>query len=168
MPRLKKLMQLAANPVLISVHPSFAVGIAEGRKRVEFRRRWPRIETDVAVIYATSPVKSIVAVVQIDEVVRAGNAKLWELSKSYGGSVTRATLRDYMSGLEQGVALLLGQRFCPNHRHSPKDMFGDSFVAPQSFRYLHAEEIDAVIECFGRVNDFPRWCTRSRQVVNVL
>ncbi len=62
---------------------------------------------------------------------------------------TRATLRDYMSGLEQGVALLLGQRFCPNRILSPKDVFGDSFVAPQSFRYLRAEEIDAVVECFG-------------------
>lgn len=149
MPRLNKLLSSAANPVLISIHPSFATAIAVGQKRVEFRRRWPRIETDVAVIYATSPVKSIVAVVQIDEVVRAGNAKLWELSKAYGGSVTRATLRDYMSGLEQGVALLLGQRFCPNHTLSPKDVFGDSFVAPQSFRYLRAEEIDAVVECFG-------------------
>lgn len=147
---LNKLLQSAANPVLISIHPTFATEIAEGRKRVEFRRRWPRIETDVAVIYATSPVKSIVAVVEIDEVVRTGNAKLWELSKAYGGSLTRATLRDYMSGLEQGVALLLGQRFCPNHMFSPKDVFGDSFVSPQSFRYLRRHEIDAVVDCFGR------------------
>lgn len=101
-------------------------------------------------IYATSPVKSIVAVVQIDEVVRAGNSKLWELSKAYGGAVTRATLRDYMSGLELGVALLLGQCFSPDYTLSPKDVFGDSFVAPQSFRYLRAEEIDALVECIGR------------------
>ena len=149
MPRLNKLLSSAANPVIISIHPSFATEIAAGQKRVEFRRRWPRIETDVAVIYATSPVKSIVAVVQIDEVVRAGNAKLWELSKAYGGSLTRATLRDYMSGLEQGVALLLGQRFCPINILSPKDVFGDSFVPPQSFRYLRAHEVDAVVDYVG-------------------
>ena len=149
MPRLNKLLSSAANPVIISIHPSFATEIAAGQKRVEFRRRWPQIDTDVAVIYATSPVKSIVAVVQIDEVVRAGNAKLWELSKAYGGSVTRATLRDYMSGLKQGVALLIGQRFSPSRMLSPKDVFGDSFVAPQSFRYLRSEEVDAVGELFG-------------------
>ena len=143
-------MQSAVNPVLISVHPSFATEIANGRKRVEFRRRWPRAEIDVAVIYATSPLKAIVAVVRIDEVVRAGNTQLWDLSKAYGGSVTRTTLREYMSGLEQGVALLLGQRVAPDHALSPKDVFGDSFVAPQSFRYLRAEEVDALVECVGR------------------
>lgn len=135
--------------MLISVHPSFATEIVEGKKSVEFRRRWPRTQTDVAVIYATSPVKAIVAIVQIDEVVRAGNSQLWELSKAYGGSITRTTLREYMSGLELGVALLLGQRFSPNHKLNPKDVFGDFFVAPQSFRYLRAGEVDALVQRIG-------------------
>ena len=133
--------------MLISVHPSFATEIAEGRKRVEFRRRWPRVQTDVAVIYATSPVRAIVTVVRIDEVRRTSNSQLWNLSKAYGGFVTRTTLREYMSGLKLGVGLLLGQRFSPNQTISPKEVFGDAFVAPQSIRYLRTEEIDALVDC---------------------
>ena len=148
MTRFNQLLQSADNPVLISVHPFFAAEIAAGRKRVEFRRRWPNKPTGVLVVYATAPIKAIVAVVEIAEVKRSSSTQLWELCKSLGGAITRARLRDYMHGLDIGVALLLGRTFLPGIAVCPKTAFGGDFVPPQSYRYLRTEEVDSLIELF--------------------
>lgn len=136
--------------MLISVHPFYAEEIAAGRKKVEFRRRWSSKPTDVLVVYATAPIKAIVAVAEITDVRRAGHAQLWEICKSFGGAITRARLRQYMLDLDQGVALLLGQLVIPKLGISPQEAFGADFVPPQSYRYLRAEEMDSLIEIFGR------------------
>jgi predicted transcriptional regulator len=149
MTRFNQLLQSADNPVLISVHPFFAAEIAAGRKRVEFRRRWSNKPTDVLVVYATAPIKAIVAVVEIAEVRRASNAQLWDLCKSFGGAITRARLREYMHDLDIGVALLLGRLVVPEIGISPQVAFGCDFVPPQSYRYLRAEEVTSLIESFS-------------------
>lgn len=149
MTRFSQLLQSAANPVLISVHPFYAAEITAGRKRVEFRRRWSNRPTDVLVVYATSPIKSIVAVVEVAEVRRTSCSRLWEICKSLGGAITRARLREYMHDLDQGVALILGRLFVPNKEIGPEEVFGNNFVPPQSYRYLRAEEVDSLIEVLG-------------------
>lgn len=150
MTRSSQLLKSAVNPVLISVHPFYAAEIAAGRKKVEFRRRWSSKPTDVLVVYATAPIKAIVAVAEISEVRRAGSAQLWEICKSFGGAITRSRLREYMHDLDQGVALLLGRLTVPKYGISPQEAFGPDFVSPQSYRYLRDEEIDTLIEVFGR------------------
>jgi predicted transcriptional regulator len=150
MTRFRQLLQSAANPVLISVHPFYAAEIAAGRKKVEFRRRWSNKPTDILVVYATAPIKAIVAVAEISEVRRAGNAQLWEICKSFGGAITRARLRDYMHDLDQGVALLLGNLALPKIEINPKAAFGGDLIPPQSYRYLRTKEVDSLIEFFGR------------------
>lgn len=151
MPLFSQLLQSADNPVLISVHPFFAAEIAAGRKRVEFRRRWANLPTDVLVVYATAPIKAIVAVVEVAEVRRASNAQLWEICKSFGGAISRARLREYMHDVDLGVALLLGRVFVPKTVVSPIDAFGSNFVPPQSYRYLKSRELNSLIELFGRI-----------------
>ena len=150
MTRIEQLLHSAANPVLISVHPIFAAEIAAGRKKVEFRRRWSKMPTDVLVVYATAPIKAIVAVAEVSEVCRAGHAHLWEICKSFGGAITRARLRDYMHDLDQGVAILLGRLDVPKIGINPLEAFGSDFVPPQSYRYLRAEEVESLIELFRR------------------
>ncbi len=54
-----------------------------------------------------------------------------------------------MHGLEIGVALVLGRVFLPKVAVSPKAVFGNGFVPPQSYRYLRPEEIDSLIEFLG-------------------
>lgn len=149
MTRLRQLLQSAVNPVLISVHPFYAAEIAAGRKRVEFRRRWSNQPTDVLVVYATSPIQAIIAVVEVAEVRRTSSSQLWEICKSLGGAISRARLREYMHGLDQGVALLLGGLVLPKRSIRPQEVFGSNFVPPQSYRYLRAEEVDLLIEVFG-------------------
>jgi predicted transcriptional regulator len=149
MTRFSQLLQSAVNPVLISVHPGYAAEIAAGRKRVEFRRRWSSKHTDLLVVYATAPVKAIVALSQVTEIKHASNTQLWKICKSHGGSISRSHLREYMQGLDQGIALLLGRCAVPQKAISPKLAFGNDFIPPQSYRYLRKEEISTLLELYG-------------------
>jgi predicted transcriptional regulator len=150
MTRFRQLLQSAANPVLISVHPFYAAEIAAGRKKVEFRRRWSKKPTDLLVVYATAPIKAIVAVAEISEVRRASNAELWEICKSFGGAIKRVHLWEYMHDLDLGVALLLGRVAVPDIGINPREAFGDDFVPPQSYKYLRAEEVVALTKSSGK------------------
>ena len=150
MKRTREPFQSAANAMLLSIHPGYVRQILVGAKRVEFRRRWPDQLTGVAAIYSTSPQKAIVALVEIDEVVRRRKTELWGLAKSLGGGVTRSALFDYMHGLDFGVALKLGRRATFDMPLDPKRVFGASFRPPQSFRYLRAAEISVLSAVLGR------------------
>ena len=149
MKRSNELLNLAVEPVLISVHPAFVEDILEGSKRVEFRRRWPRQVSGVAVIYATAPAKTIAALVEVVEVARQSKTKLWALAKELGGGVTRQVLFDYMDGVEEGVALKLGRRVSFGGGLPPAVVFGGSFRPPQSFRYLKVREIAKLSSLLG-------------------
>lgn len=149
MTRSNEPLQSVGSPVLISVHPAHATDIAAGTKRVEFRRRWPSNQTDLAVVYATSPMKAIVAVVEIAEVSRVSKTQLWELSKQLGGGVTRSVLFDYMHGLRTGVALKLGRRIGFEPALMPETLAGSAVRPPQSFRYLTPKEAATLSRLMG-------------------
>jgi predicted transcriptional regulator len=126
--------------ILVSIHPRFVDLILSGEKRIEFRRVWAKEPVEQLVIYATSPVKRIVAVAAIEDVAEASVAGLWALAKEHGGGLTRAELREYFAGKSVGYGIkLLDIRSLKSpldpRRHIP------DFHAPQSFRYVSSAEM---------------------------
>ena len=125
--------------ILISIHPRFAEAIMRGEKTVEFRRRWTKREASHLVIYATAPVKQIVAVATIEEVIEDRQSNLWKLSQAHGGGITRSELANYFAGLKTGFGIRLGSVSSPRRPIDPFVRF-EEFRAPQSFRFLTFEE----------------------------
>jgi predicted transcriptional regulator len=111
-----------------------------GTKRIEFRRVWAAEPVRWFAIYSSSPTQRIVGVVEVKSVVVASPSVLWQLNGSHGGGLTRAELRDYFAGRQQGYALLLGQRLVAS-QPVPPSKISASFRAPQSFRYLTEAEV---------------------------
>lgn len=128
-------MRLESKSVLISIHPKYVEKILNGTKQVEFRRVWAVQDVTHMVIYSTSPIMKIVAIVEITKVLRSSKAGLWEIAKDLGGGLTRQELRDYFSGVALGHALLLGkvEKF---YRPLGLDEVFPSLRPPQSFVYL--------------------------------
>ncbi len=126
--------------VLLSVKPRFSELIVAGTKRVEFRRTWALEEVGCVAVYASSPIQNIVAVVEVESIVRASPTALWKISKVRGGGLTLKELQEYFDGKSQGVAVLLGRRWLPSKPLEPNSMV-PNFRAPQSFRYLTAAEV---------------------------
>lgn len=131
---------LDGNVVLISIHPNHVNNIVSGDKNLEFRRIWPARAVDTLVVYATHPEQRLAAVVQVSGVLRASKTALWQAAVSEGGGLTRKALFDYLNGKALGVAIRLGSRVDLGPSVHAKKVFGTSFRAPQSFRYLTEAE----------------------------
>ena len=119
---------------LLSVHPEYVDLIKKGGKRVEFRRRpFARTITHI-VIYATSPVKKLVGVCEVERVIQDAPAALWA-RYGWGGGISRDALFRYLDGLMYGIAIVL------RSFRSFVNLLDLSALGverpPQSFRYLN-------------------------------
>ena len=126
--------------VLLSIKPVYSDRIVSGEKRIEFRRSWAKESVDKIVIYATSPVKRIVAIAEIKKVHVGNRMRLWSLAKKLGGGVTRNNLYSYLTDKENAVGIeLMNVQRLPQGL-DPKLFFGASFRPPQSFQYLSIQD----------------------------
>lgn len=139
--RTKDLFPKPPRVALISIKPRFVDKILSGEKRLEFRRIWAVEPIDVLIIYASSPVRRIVAKVNVVNVTKGSPTLLWRLAQSKGGGLTRKLLYDYLSGKKSGYAIELSDVIQFAQPIDPKMMF-ENFLAPQSFRYLSFEDYD--------------------------
>jgi predicted transcriptional regulator len=120
--------------VLLSVHPEYAESILDGSKRVEFRKTRFGNSPDLAVLYATSPVKKIVGYFEVDSVETMSVGSLWrKYGKVSGMSFNR--FMSYYNGSRAGVALEVGMVRWLQRPMSLSALLGLA-TPPQSFRYL--------------------------------
>lgn len=139
------------NAVLISIHPQYANKIISGEKRIEFRRRWTKVDVSTIVIYSTAPVGRIVAIANVVKTISGSPTKLWEFGRAPGTGITREKLFEYLKGTRIATAIELGavQEF--TSAVEPSMVFGEGFRPPQSFRYMRPEELSK-LELFEKRN----------------
>ena len=129
---------------MLSIHPRFVDNIFAGVKRVELRRRLPRVAADDAVvIYATVPTTAVVGFFTVESVERLPLGPLWRRVREIAG-VTRTEYRDYFKGLTEGVGIFIRNvvRFSRPIPLADLRAFWPGFQPPQGFRYLDAEGLD--------------------------
>jgi predicted transcriptional regulator len=130
--------------LLLSIHPHYADGILAGVKRVELRRRLPRIAAgDAVVIYATVPTTAVVGFFTVESVERLPLGPLWRRVRDVAG-VTRAEYLAYFDGLVEGVAIFVrkAQRLSQPLPLRQLRALWPGFHPPQGFRYLDAGAVD--------------------------
>jgi predicted transcriptional regulator len=76
-----------------------------GRKTFELRKRAPP-NPSALIVYATSPISAIVAVGDVDRILRGSPESLWRRIGLSSGC-TRKEFFDYFSGTEVGAAMQL-------------------------------------------------------------
>ena len=137
----------------LSIRPKYVEAILSGSKRVELRRKCPRVEHGQALIYATAPQMELVGSFEIASVTRAPLNLLWRSVKNIAG-VSRSEFDAYFEGLEFGVSIKIG-RLVKLKRPIPlSDLrrIWPAFQPPQGFRYLAGAETDALgMTPLGRV-----------------
>ena len=132
--------------LLLSIHPRFADGILSGVKRVELRRRLPRISSqDTVIVYETVPTKAVVGLFVVESVERLPVNQLWRKVRGIAG-VTRTEFFKYFDGVTDGVAIFAGEteRF-----RRPVPLFElrtlwPRFHPPQGFRYLDDDAVEVL------------------------
>ena len=128
-------------PLLMSLRPRFAEAILEGSKTVELRRtRVSAVPGTTIIIYASSPVMSVVGLATLDAVdVDRPNALWRRHGKNLG--LTRAEFDVYLAGAESGCALTVtSPRQLPDPYALRWLRDHADFQPPQSYRYLAARD----------------------------
>ena len=134
--------------LVLSVKPEYAALIEQGKKRVEFRRRFStRVRSAKALLYVTAPVQEFRLVAQIADVVIGTPLALWERFHQLAG-VARETFQQYFAGAKQGFALVFSDvRPLPSPvplRHPKLAQAG--YRPPQSFSFIRSNSpvLDAI------------------------
>lgn len=132
----------ARKVILLSVRPEFASLILDGSKTVELRRQLPRVNPgDLIALYVSSPVKQLVATLEVVSVETGAPGKLWSVVSAHAG-LSRREYDDYFEGAKRAVGIFLRN---VRRRRSPVSLnrlrsLIDGFTPPQSFRYLRDQE----------------------------
>ena len=123
--------------VVLSIRPQYTEKILDGKKTVELRRRFPvsAPRGTLAYIYSTSPVRAMVGVAEIKDVLKLPIEQIWNEFDSVA-HINRNDFEAYFSGLDFGYALLFDNVKSFSHPiglAELRERFG--FEAPQSYLY---------------------------------
>lgn len=137
------------NILLLSIHQKYVNKIFCGDKTVELRRVKPRYlqEGDLILVYATSPEKALVGVIEVEKVIEMDLDKLWKSVKSHAG-INYQEFQEYYNNLSSGCAIFLKQPHSFNHpiKLEMLQQKWSQFRPPQSYRYLKEQEVKVVSE----------------------
>lgn len=121
--------------ILISIKPEYVKLILSGKKLYEYRKRVPS-EVQIAVIYATSPIKKIVGEFYVNEILSMPPKDLWNKTHKYSG-LSRDKFFQYFDGVCFAYALSIKKVM---KYESPMDLSTINLkVAPQSWQYIDSE-----------------------------
>lgn len=121
--------------VLLTIKPKYVKAILEGEKRFEFRREiFKHREVNRAYIYASSPVKKIVAMFEIGDILEDDPVHLWDSVKDYAG-INDLDFFQYFKGKSKAYAIEIQHLQKFDHPIDPRKSL-PGFVPPQSFCYL--------------------------------
>lgn len=132
----------SSSAIILSIRYQYVSKIFEGTKTVELRRIRPKHMTggSLALIYAPSPVKSLVGAFRVDNVVELPLHELWESVGALAG-ISRAEFDEYFRGALKGSAIFFSDVRILRKPLTLNDLRNDSgFHPPQSFRYVTAGE----------------------------
>lgn len=128
----------AENTLLMSLRPQFAEMVMQGRKTVEFRRRFSKkYEGARIVFYITNPVKQFMFTAKVSKVEHRQKDRLWGDFQEQGG-ISRNIFDDYFEGTNYGYAIHLSEvQRVPNQldlKHA--QALHPELRPPQSFQRL--------------------------------
>ena len=123
---------MKSKTIILSIHPCYIEKIFSGEKLYEFRKIIPSDIQNI-VVYATSPIKKIVAIIEVDKVITGTPESIWKQTSKHSG-VTKEFFMSYFRGKEKASAIKI-KRFIKLEQPKPLSCVGIKY-APQSFVYI--------------------------------
>lgn len=120
--------------IIISINPEHVVNIINGTKKYEYRTKAAKCDVGKIIIYETTPVKKVVAEVEIVGVLKMSPNQLWKETSEQSG-VSKEYFDTYFKNRKVAYAYRLGKIKVYD---KPRELneFGLRF-APQSFVYVN-------------------------------
>lgn len=129
--------------IILSIHPCHIEKIFSGEKLYEYRKIIPS-EIQNIVVYATTPIKKIVAIIEVDKVLTDTPESIWKQTSKHSG-ITKEFFMSYFRGKEKSNAIKI-KRFIKLKESKPLSYIGIKY-APQSFVYIDdsSDSIDRIL-----------------------
>ena len=125
---------MESKTIILSIHPNHIDKILSGEKRYEYRKRIPQ-DINYIIVYATAPTKKVVAIIEIDMVIKDTPQNIWDVTQSESG-VSNEFFMNYFNGVSTAYAI----KFRNIYRLStPIDITAIDGVksAPQAYQYVN-------------------------------
>ena len=119
--------------ILLPIKPEYVNKIIEKTKLYEYRKNKCKKKVDKIVIYSTSPVKKIIAEVEVKGIISNSPDKLWKETKEYSG-ISKTKYMKYFKNKDVAFAYKLGKVTVYDNPKTLKDI-GINYY-PQSYVYL--------------------------------
>lgn len=119
--------------IILSIKPNHVENIIKGLKKYEYRKKLPREKVKKIIIYSTSPIKKVVAEVEILNVLSFKPEVLWEKTKNFSG-IDKSFFDLYFKNRDIAFAFKIGKVKIFQKQKAISD-FGLK-TAPQSFCYV--------------------------------
>ena len=130
---------MESKTIILSIHPNHINKILLGEKRYEYRKRIPQ-DINYLIVYATAPTKKVVAVIEVDMVIKDTPQNIWDLTQNESG-VSYEFFMNYFKELSIGYAIKFRKIY---KLSNPIDItFIDGVKgAPQSYQYVNTSIYD--------------------------
>ncbi len=135
--------------VLLSIKPEYATAIAEGCKKVEFRKRIFSDSVERAFVYASSPVKKIIGSFLVTRIERNTPNNIWD-DHSANGCISRKKYFDYFQNHDIAYAIEISEFEAFKKPWDPY-LANINFRAPQSFCYIDNVELVRTLSEMGKL-----------------
>ena len=94
---------MKSKTIILSIHPNHIEKILSGDKRYEYRKRIPQ-DINYIIVYATAPTKKVVAIIEIDMVIKDTPQNIWDVTQSESG-VSYEFFMNYFNGVSTAYAI---------------------------------------------------------------
>lgn len=119
--------------ILLPIKPEYAKKIINKTKLYEYRKSKCKKNVDKIVIYCTSPVKKIIAEVEVKSIISNTPIKLWNDTKEFSG-ISKSKYIKYFENKDTAFAYELGNVILYDIPKTLNDI-GINYY-PQSYVYL--------------------------------
>ena len=119
--------------ILLPIKPEYAKKIVNKTKIYEYRKSKCEKNVDKIVIYCTSPVKKIIAEVEVKSIISNTPIKLWNDTKEFSG-ISKSKYMKYFENKDTAFAYELGNVILYDIPKTLNDI-GINYY-PQSYVYL--------------------------------
>ena len=121
--------------VLMSIKPRYVKEILNGTKHFEFRRVvFDHDNVDRVIIYASSPMKRVVAEFNVDRIISDLPSKVWEECQNFAG-IDEKSFMEYFSNKSKAFSIVIKDLTIYREPINPYESIND-FRPPQSYMYL--------------------------------
>ena len=135
--------------ILLSIKPKYVEQIERRSKRFEFRKQNFKSKPKEIWVYASSPVKKIVGIIYVEDVLEGSPIELWSQCKEYAG-IKRKPFFEYFKNRNKGIAIKIKKFVCFDKPIDPYEV-KLGFTPPQSYVYLEnifPEGIEQYVETY--------------------